>query len=88
LLDLAEARGVAAKVFEIIETKSKIDIYKTSDKKVAHLAVTHGFFVNRFARTLNGFNPYAEVCSISGATLSNGEASLVLDQYADHVQTW
>ena len=62
--------------------------YKTSDKKVAHLAVTHGFFVNKFALNLNGINPYSEYCSISGATLSNGKASLILDSYADHVQTW
>ncbi len=35
--DLAEARTAATRVFEIIETKSKIDIYKTSDKKINNL---------------------------------------------------
>lgn len=37
LKDLAEAKGVASKIFEIIETKSTIDIYKTSDKKIDNL---------------------------------------------------
>ena len=37
LKDLAEAKGVAAKIFEIIETKSTIDIYKSSEKKIDNL---------------------------------------------------
>ena len=37
LKDLAEAKGVASKIFEIIETPSSIDIYKTSEKKIADL---------------------------------------------------
>jgi len=37
LKDLAEAKGVASKIFEIIETQSTIDIYKTSEKKIENL---------------------------------------------------
>ncbi len=61
--------------------------YKNSDKKVAHLAVTHGFFVNKFALELNGRQRYSEYCAISGANILGDRATLVLDSYNNHVLT-
>ena len=37
LSDLAQAKGAAKKVFEIIETKSKIDVFETKTKKIENL---------------------------------------------------
>lgn len=34
--------------------KKMSEKYKESSKKVAHIAITHGFFVNKFALHLNG----------------------------------
>ena len=64
------------------------NLYKNSDKKVAHIAITHGYFVNKFALKLNGRIAVSEYCSISGATIKGDNATLILDSYVDHILTW
>ena len=63
-------------------------MYRNSRRKVAHIAVTHGFFVNKFSLDLMGRQTYADYCSISGATINGDEASLILDSYSSHIVTW
>ena len=62
--------------------------YSKSDKKVAHLAISHGFFVNQFALNLNGYSRSSAYCAISGAVIKGDRATLILDSYCDHVLTW
>jgi len=62
--------------------------YSKSTKKVAHLAISHGFFVNQFAQNLNGYSRSAAYCAISGAVIKGDRATLILDSYCDHVLTW
>ncbi|TNV75957.1 hypothetical protein FGO68_gene10477 [Halteria grandinella] len=62
--------------------------YKNCDQKVAHLAVTHGFFVNQFSKQLNGQNPYADFCSISAMEIRGSKGTLVLDSDSNHVLSW
>ena len=59
--------------------------YRESDKKVAHVVVTHGYFVHQFSYELNGRERNAEYCSISGAEIHGDKASLILDCYSNHV---
>lgn len=47
-------------------SNSLIEDYKQSDKKVAHIFVTHGFFVAEWGELFNGSTAFLKYCSISG----------------------
>ena len=82
-----ETRPEGRQRIELMKSEFK-KMYGKAEKKVAHLAVTHGFFVNKFALSLNGVQSYSEYCSISGAWIEGETATLALDSYCEHVQTW
>ncbi|TNV76103.1 hypothetical protein FGO68_gene4205 [Halteria grandinella] len=62
--------------------------YKNPTKKVAHLAVTHGFFVKQFSRALQGEIKQASFCAISAMEVSEGKGKLVFDSDCEHVKSW
>ena len=61
--------------------------YGKAEKSVAHLVVTHGFFVEKFNSELNGKVTLTDYCSISGASIEGEDISLIFDSDSKHVLT-
>ena len=62
--------------------------YRASDKKVAHIIITHGFFVAKFGAYFDGYTSYANYCSISGIEIQGDYKNLFFDSKSDHIKTW
>ncbi len=64
------------------------NLHTDSDKRVAHIVVTHGYFVTKFSQHFYGKTSYASYCAISGIQMNGRKANLILDNYSDHIISW
>ncbi|TNV75894.1 hypothetical protein FGO68_gene876 [Halteria grandinella] len=73
-----------------LRVKQMVHYYidKSNQSTVAHIAVTHGFFVKHFSKEHGGVKETAEYCAISGIEINQDKTSLVMDSDSCHVKSW
>jgi hypothetical protein len=60
-------------------------MHENSKKKVAHVVVSHGYFVNKMALQLNGVVGFSDYCSITGISMKGRKTKLILDSFSGHL---
>ena len=61
--------------------------YSDSDRKIAHICVSHGILVERFSLLHGGRCKFVNYCAISGVAMNNDKSELVFDGDSQHVKS-